>query len=205
MQPRGWALHGIARERTALAVIDVQQDFCSGSGVIARGGDDVSTCSAVAERLAAALPQFRRLIDCVCFFRLFYDPPQMSTAQQERLIVAGRPVICDPDTSGVEYYLISPEIRDYQFVKYHYSAFTVDSFRSLLASRDIETVLLSGVDTHICIEGTARHGYDLGFRIAILSDLVGSSVANRDLHIRSLEVCAKYFALVVESTSLLVP
>jgi nicotinamidase-related amidase len=41
-------LLSIKPQRTILAVIDVENDFCSPSGAVARRGSDVAPCTAVA-------------------------------------------------------------------------------------------------------------------------------------------------------------
>ena len=61
-------------------------------------------------------------------------------------------------------------------------------FRDELASHGPSTVLLAGVETHVCVHQTALDLIDNGYQVQIVADAVGSrSPANRDLALRRLE------------------
>lgn len=192
----------IEPSRTALLIIDLQRDFCSHDGALAALGSDVSPCRAVAEQIARFLPQVRPNLALTAFFRLVYDPDKMSEAQQERLIRNGKPVICAPGSAGSELF-IAPAGGDLSFTKHRYSAFSNERFRHLLSERSITTVAVVGVDTHICVEGTVREGYDLGYRMVVLSDLVATRRSESARHDNSLALCERYFALVLDSDAFL--
>jgi len=68
-----------------------------------------------------------------------------------------------------------------------------------LRERLITTVAVTGVDTHICVEGTVRAGYDLGYRMLVLSDLVATRRSEFARHENSLALCERYFALTITS------
>jgi ureidoacrylate peracid hydrolase len=72
-----------------------------------------------------------------------------------------------------------------------------------LHERSISTVAVVGVDTHICVEGTVRQGYDLGYRMIVLSDLVATRQSEFARHETSLAICGRYFALTMESDAFL--
>jgi len=181
-------------------VIDLQNDFCCPDGALAMLGSDITPCAAVVRRIADFLPRVRKEIAFTAFFRLVYDPNEMSESQQERLIRNGLPVICIPGTRGADL-SISPDPEDLVFAKHRYSAFSNDRFRQLLHERSIATIVTVGVDTHICVEGTVRQGYDLGYRMIVLSDLVATRQSESARHENSLALCGRYFALVLESNS----
>jgi ureidoacrylate peracid hydrolase len=63
----------------------------------------------------------------------------------------------------------------------------------------ITTVAVAGVDTHICVEGTVRHGYDIGYRMLVLSDLVGTRQSELSRHEAALALCERYFGLTLQS------
>lgn len=196
-------LPALEPQLTALIVIDLQNDFCSPRGALALRGSDVGPCAAVAERIADALPRLRGVVGTVAFFRLVYDPAEMSSAQRERLLFEGKPPLCSVEGDGAELFCVAPGPDDFVFIKHRYSAFSVDAFTELLRVRGIETVLVTGVDTHICVEGSVRHGYDLGYRMVVLSDLVGTRAAEEANQSHSLRLCDKYFATVIKSSELL--
>lgn len=196
-----WRTNILARvqpERTALAVIDTQRDFCSSDGALAALGGDVSPCQTAAEKIAAFLPQVRALLGVVAFFRLEYDPRHLSEAQRERLLRDGRPIICAPNSPGSEL-IVTPGPKDKVFTKHRYSAFSNDDFLKLLSERTIDTVAVAGVDTHICVENTVRQGHDLGFRMLVLSDLVATRGSEARRHENALTVLERYFGIVIDS------
>jgi ureidoacrylate peracid hydrolase len=199
---RAGVLSKVLPERTALAIIDLQIDFCSERGALAALGSDVSPSRAVADRVTKFLPRIRGRLGLIAFFQLVYDPAHMSEAQRERLLRDGKPVICAPEGGGAELCL-SPELDDMVFQKHRYSAFSNSEFRQVLHDRAIDTVAVAGVDTHICVEGTVRHGYDLGYRMLVVSDLVGTRRAESARHENSLALCERYFGMVVDSQILL--
>ena len=203
--PGDWrenALSKIEPSHTALVVVDLQMDFCSDDGALALLGSDVSPCKEVAYRIAKFLPRVRGELAITAFFRLVYDPGQMSEAQQERLMRNGRPVICAPEGTGTDLF-IAPAPGDLIFEKHRYSAFSNEQFRRLLRDRSITTVVVVGVDTHICVEGTVRQGYDLGYRMVVLSDLTATRQSEFARHENSLALCERYFAITIASEEFL--
>lgn len=189
-------------QQTALLVVDLQNDFCSDDGALAALGSDVSPCRAVAERIIDFLPKARGMLAVTAFFQLIYDVEKMSEAQRERLVRNGKPVICVPGSFGSELF-ITPEPGDLVFTKYRYGGFSNEQFRRQLLERSITTIAVTGVDTHICIEGTVRQGYDLGYRMLVLSDLVATRRSELARHENSLTLCARYFALTLDSGTFL--
>lgn len=197
---RAGVLSRVVPKRTALAVIDLQVDFCSELGALASLGSDVSPCKAVAEGVRKFLPRVREGLGLVVHFQLMYEPSRMSAVQRERLLRDGKPIICAPEGSGGDL-VLTPAPGDLVCKKYRYSAFTSDEFCNALLERNIETIAVAGVDTHICVEGTVRHGYDLGYRMLVLSDLVGTRRSEAARHEHSLAVCERYFGFVLDSST----
>jgi ureidoacrylate peracid hydrolase len=189
-------------KRTALAVIDLQNDFCSDQGALAALGSDISPCREVAHRIGEFLPKVRGHVGVVAFFRLVYDIEKMSESQRERLLRDGKPVVCAAGSSGCELFL-NPGPSDLVFTKYRYSAFTNEQFLEELRAKSITTVVAVGVDTQICVEGTVRHGYDLGYRMLVLSDLVATRGSEFARHENSLALCERYFSISLESGELI--
>ena len=199
---RSIVLSKVDPKRTALVVIDLQNDFCSEKGALAALGSDVSPCKAVAERIAGFLPKVREQVGVVAFFQLVYDVEKMSESQRERLIRDGKPVVCAAGSAGCELFL-QPGPNDLIFAKYRYSAFSNEQFVEVLRARSISTVVAVGVDTQICVEGTVRHGYDLGYRMLVLSDLVATRRSELARHENSLALCERYFSTMLDSSEFL--
>ncbi|MGH9966467.1 MAG: cysteine hydrolase family protein [Pyrinomonadaceae bacterium] len=185
-------------QKTALLVIDLQNDFCRDDGAVAAFGGDVTPCRTIADRIDRFLPEVRGTVSFVAFFRLIYDSNKLSEAQRERLLKNGEPIICLPGSSGAELF-VAPDPTDFVFTKHRYSAFSNEQFCRLLRERSITTVAVAGVDTHICVEGTVREGYDLGYRMVVLTDLVATTGSQFARHENSLALCERYFAVTISS------
>jgi nicotinamidase-related amidase len=54
------------------------------------------------------------------------------------------------------------------------SAFYGTELRSILASRDIDTIVLTGVATNFVVESTARYAADADYRVIVLEDCCGA-------------------------------
>jgi nicotinamidase-related amidase len=55
-----------------------------------------------------------------------------------------------------------------------FSAFGSDEFREKIATLGVEQVILSGIETHVCVNQTAHDLLDLGLSVHLLTDCVGS-------------------------------
>ena len=62
--------------------------------------------------------------------------------------------------------------------KPRYGAFTGTDLESMLRSRGIDTVVISGIATNICCETTAREASQLDFRVIFLSDGTATQAMN---------------------------
>lgn len=56
-----------------------------------------------------------------------------------------------------------------------YSAFVRTSLESSLAEKGIDTVVITGAETDICVLATVVHAIDLGFRTVLVEDAICSS------------------------------
>ncbi len=81
------------------------------------------------------------------------------------------------------------------FRKTRYNAFTNMGLEAALRSEGIEDLVLCGVQTHLCVESTARAAFDLGFRVFVAEDATASR--NQDLHNGSLKAMADGFACII--------
>lgn len=59
--------------------------------------------------------------------------------------------------------------------KARYSAFSASALQQVLANRGIDTLVLSGAETDICVLATLMSAVDRGYRVVVASDAVCSS------------------------------
>lgn len=96
---------------------------------------------------------------------------------------------------------LSPNNDEDIVLRKHTASFFIGTIlEQMLRSRNIETLIFSGVSTEGGIDGTARHGAYLGFIPVIAQDAVGSF--DRRIHEQMLEIMRRMFE--VESTSTII-
>ncbi len=89
---------------------------------------------------------------------------------------------------------------DYVVDKYGYGAFFRTHLIDILLSEKVDTVVVAGTVTQICVEETARQSFDHGFKTILLSDGVSSFAP--DLHAATLKNFAMKFGMVMGSNDL---
>jgi ureidoacrylate peracid hydrolase len=180
---------------TALLVIDVQNDFCHERGGIARrGGDTRRVREVVVPRLAALMGAADDAGVLVVRARIVQSPQTNSEAWEalepldgDRLVVEG--------SWGADHFGGLPADRvDLELLKRRHSAFAGTDLDAVLRGRGIRSVVLGGVATHVCVEGTAREAADRDYYVTVLEDGSGAGFAH--LHETSLENVRRYFGRV---------
>jgi nicotinamidase-related amidase len=78
--------------------------------------------------------------------------------------------------------------------KFGYGAFHGTNLDALLRARQVESVLVTGTVTQICVEETARESFHRGYRTTIVADAVSSYLPH--LHAATLENFGRKFGWV---------
>jgi ureidoacrylate peracid hydrolase len=193
--------------RTALLVVDVQNDFCHPDGFFAGFGFDVRPCGEVASRIAPVVAAARRLgMPVVWTMSTNSDPPvhRLQPARFRRPRAGGRPP--DQFVPGSWGWRIvdelEPEPSELVVEKPRYDAFLRTALEDELREREISTVVVSGVITNCCVDTTARSAFMRGFDVLVLADCVATFAEERDLHDASVRNLAQLFAVVADSAVL---
>ena len=146
----------------ALVVIDMQNDFC----------DTAKTPMAVPmmPRLKALIEEARRAQVPVIFAQVLHDEATESEVWNER---PNHPAVLG--TPGAEFHPdFVPGKDDYVIKKSRYSAFVRTSFEDDLHAMGIETLIMTGIATNVCVESTARDAYQRDFRVVMVEDCCAS-------------------------------
>lgn len=205
--PDGPWLDALDPRRTALLVVDVQNDFCHPDGYFARFGFDVTPCAEVVSRIAPVVDTARRLgLPVVWTMSTNSDPPahRLRPARFRREAVNGRP----PDQfvpASWGWSIVDdlvPAEAELVVRKPRYDAFLRTMLEDELRERDITTVIVTGVITNCCVDTTARSAFMRGFDVLVLEDCVATFAEERDLHDASLRNLEQLFAVVADSTVL---
>ena len=182
--------------RAALLVIDVQNDFCHSEGATAKNGADMAP-------MQTMVPSLNRLIEAarsaglfVVFIRTTHGPETDSDAWLERRLDREH-YICGDGGWGAEWYGVSPAPDEPIVIKHRYSAFIRTELDELLRSRGIESLILTGTTTNMCVESTARDGFMLDYYVVFVDDCTATSLPEQ--HQRTLETISRTFGVVATS------
>ena len=183
--------------KTAIVVVDVQNDFCHPEGACAKGGADTSAALAMIPTLARFLDAARGAGAKVIFVQKVHEDCTDSEAWTARS--DGRPAkTCRKGTWGTEFTGIAPAAGDAVVASHRYSAFVNTRLDSVLRTFKTETLIMTGVATNVCVESTARHGYMLDYNIVFLSDC--SAAYSQEAHDMTLENMRKHFGIVATAS-----
>ena len=86
---------------------------------------------------------------------------------------------------------------EHQVEKFNYGAFHATPLEPILRSLGVESVVVTGTVTQICVEETARQAFHHGFRTTMVRDAVSSFAP--DLHAATLKNFASKFGWVEDS------
>ena len=95
---------------------------------------------------------------------------------------------------------IYPEPGDLIVEKFGYGAFHGTALNDMLRSHGIESLVMTGTVTQICVEETAREAFHYGFRTTLVEDAVSSF--DPELHNAALRNFAMKFGWVASSRDL---
>ena len=96
---------------------------------------------------------------------------------------------------------LAPLPGEHQVEKFNYGAFHATPLEPILRSLGVESVVITGTVTQICVEETARQAFHHGFRTTLVADAVSSFAP--DLHAATLKNFASKFGWVEDSTAVL--
>jgi len=170
--------------RTALIIIDMQRDFLEAGGFGAALGNNVAHLQVAVGPCRAVLAAARKAGMLVIHTREGHRPdlsdapplkvnrgdPAMrigAAGPMGRILIRGEP---GHDIIPELYPIAGEPVID----KPGKGAFCQTYLELMLHNRSIETLLVCGVTTEVCVNTTVREANDRGFRCIVLSDCCGS-------------------------------
>jgi nicotinamidase-related amidase len=175
--------------------------------VIDMQGDFVSSSSPVAVRhISGHLAKFKTFIEkariagiAIGYTRHCFDPKQNPIEGQK--FPAMNNGCLKKGTPG---WSIIPELApapgEIVIDKTRYDAFFGTNLDTNLRQRSIDTLILTGTMTEVCVESTARSAMYLDYNVQVLSDLTFSN--DQGKHDASLRVISSHFGLVKNSSEI---
>ncbi len=186
----------IMPEKSALIIVDVQNDYCHPEGELAARGNDVAGVKAMMPQLHGLIAAAKAHGVPVIYIQTFHEKATDSPVWTSR---SGRGSlgVCRRGSWGAEFFEIAPLPEDIVVNKHRYSAFINTRLDSVLRSQRIETLIMTGVSTNVCVESTARDGFMLDYHIVMVEDACASY--SRAAHEMTLENMKGYFGVVASA------
>lgn len=160
--------------RSALLVVDMQNDFCAEGGFVSKLGRDTGIFIDLAHKVSALIDQARAAGKPVIWLAANYDDADVSRQMLTRQRETGLPVCCAAGSWGADFFMVSPAPDEPVIFKHTYSGFFGTDLEAMLHALEIDTLVYAGVQTNICIESTLREGHSRGFYTVVASDCVAS-------------------------------
>ena len=206
--------YSFAPATAALVVIDMQRDFLEPGGFGEALGNDVSLLARVVEPLQDVLAAARALGMLVVHTReghrpdLADCPPAKLRRGDGELRIgsqgANGRILVRGERGHDIIDALAPEPGEVVLDKPGKGAFYATDLELLLRNRGIESLIVTGVTTEVCVNTTVREANDRGFECLVLEDCCGSYFP--EFHRMGLQMIAAQggiFGWVASSTHLL--
>ena len=143
--------HGVSRMRTALLIVDVQNDYFPG------GRNELSGPGEAAARVRLLLDAFRAR--------------QLPVVHVQHVSIRPGATFFLPDTPGVQIHgLARPAPGEPVVRKSSPNSFRNTELLQALKERGAGRLVVCGMMTHMCVDATVRAAFDLGFTCLVAGD-----------------------------------
>src|SRR6478609_868005 len=204
----------ISPQKTAAIIIDMQRDFLEPGGFGEALGNDVSKLRRAIEPCKTLLSGLREMGILIIHTREGHRP-DLSDAPPAK-VLRGSPKSRIGDSGPMGRILVRGEVG-HDIIKELYplpeepvidkpgkGAFFATDLGAILAARSIDTLLVCGVTTEVCVHTTVREANDRGFRCIVLSDCTASYFPEfHEVGLRMVAAQGGIFGWVSNSSSVL--
>lgn len=205
--------------KTAVIVVDMQNDFGSPGGLFDRAGIDISGVQAAVEPTSRVLQTARRADIPVVYLKMGFrenlsDLGQEGEVNHDRHLFfgAGQNAVAPNGTESRVLIRetwntdiideLSPEPGDTVIYKHRFSGFFETDLDERLRNLGIRDLLFTGCTTSVCVESTVRDAMFRGYRCIVLEDCTAEPIGDglpRSNHEASLLVVEQLFGWVSNS------
>lgn len=181
--------------RTALLIVDLQNDFLHPEGAYARGGQSNADIAALPERVLPVAEAIRRAGGWVVSTQFTLVPGKGGEPFISPHLKALRPFLGKGDFAPGSWghALVDPlQPADIVVEKVAYSAFYMTRMEWVLRKAGIDTLFVCGIVTNGGVASTVRDAHVRDFSVRVLTD--GCAAFSREVHetsIRDLSTIAK--------------
>lgn len=156
--------------KTAVLVVDVQNDFCSPDGATAKSGRSVQASVEMVPRLQSFLDAARGRDVHVAFICVNNTDYTTSEVWAYRASETPRYGNCREGTWGAELYGVENQPGEPIVLKHRNSGFYQTRLDLILRSWNIETCIVTGTATNVSVEATARDVVQYDYNLVLLDD-----------------------------------
>ena len=209
----------IETSRTAVLVVDMQNDFGSKSGMFDRAGLDISMIQATVRPTSRVLASARQSRIAIIYLKMGFRPDLSDLGDSEspnrkrhlhfrvgQTISApdgtqGRMLIRDTWNTDIISEL-KPKTEDRIVYKHRFSGFFETELGEVLKRLGVKYLIITGCTTSVCVESTVRDAMFRDYSCVLLEDCMGEPIGNdlpRSNHEASLLTMQMLFGWVSNS------
>ena len=213
----------IDTSKTAVIVIDMQNDFGAEGGLFHRAGIDISMIQRAVGPTARVLTATRKEGIRAIYLKMAFRPdlsnagPPGSPSRERHLHFDVGKAVRSP--SGAESRLLirdtwntdilsdlTPRAEDVVLYKHRFSGFYQTDLDAILQSLDVKYLIVTGCTTSVCVESTIRDAMFRDYSCMLLADCTGEPIGHdftRSNHDASLLVIETLFGWISSSDALI--
>lgn len=182
-------------ERTAVIVVDMQNDFGAEGGMFSRAGIDISMIQQAVKPTANVLAAARRIGMPIIYLKMAFKAdlsdagPTDSPNYVRHLLLGVGSAVQAPDGSESRVLIrdtwnteilaaLAPEAEDVLLYKHRFSGFYETELDTLLKQRGIKHLIVTGCTTSVCVESTIRDAMFRDYCCVLLADCTGEPIGN---------------------------
>jgi nicotinamidase-related amidase len=178
-------------ERSALLIIDIQNDYFPGGTMELEGAD------AAAAHASSILKRFREQKMPVFHVR------HLSTRPGATFFI--------PGTEGAQIHRkVEPREGETVVEKNFPNSFRGTNLKELLDRNGVKNLVVAGMMTHMCVDASVRQAADLGYKVTLLANACatraqsfgGETVPARQVHAAFLAALNGFYAKVINAHEL---
>ncbi len=188
-------------DRCALVVVDVQNDYIHEDGALAQMGKDTAPIRAVVPNICALIEHARAVGVVRIFVRQthshwFNTAGWLTRGRGAGVLTVDRVPLVEEGTWGAEFYEVAPRDDELVVTKHRYSAFAYTPLELALRAKEVDTVVVCGATSDVCVQATAVDAVMHGFSPALVADC--TMAADPAAHAAAVHDFADHIGTVVE-------
>jgi ureidoacrylate peracid hydrolase len=190
--------------RSALIVVDMQNDFLHPDGGFSRRAHENPEALIDLPFLTGTIPQAKRLVEnfraagrpviyVAHVLKSDYSDAQFPFWRVTRGSLTGNRTFITEGTWGAQIIdELKPRDNEHVVIKKGFGGFSNTPLDTILRNLDVNTCVVCGVTTCVCVSTTVRGGVEHNYRMIVVKDAVAE--IHRDVHEAELKTMARAFA-----------